>query len=347
MKKRFSLSSIATLAASFALVFCLFPLPSSADRAYEFWVSESDEGSGTNVEFKRYWYQPSSGTTTWQETFQVTTALRASGVADRSDLVLSGDGASLSWNAFSTIRISGQFLMSFDLADRTLSQGAVIDTGNILRSTWTPDAQSFYTVGLSGQASPGYVESGADTWTNIRDSNLSYHAIGFYNDHLYLARSAGRGHGVYRFNEPGLLTTPDNPTTQLTGTGWDNSNGGYSDFAFLGKNFLFTVTRSLNEIQVFRNENPENTSGWDLYKSVSIDANPQRMSLLETGDGAAQIFFTINESATETRQLGTVSWEWNEGQELWEFGDVDILLDVGNEDRWFQGVAAVTIIPEP
>jgi len=104
MKKKFSLPTFVALASSFALVFYLFSIPASANIAYEFWVTESDFDEGDNVEFKRYWYEPSTGTTTLQETYQVTTDLRASGISDRSALTLSGDGASLTWNGFSTCR---------------------------------------------------------------------------------------------------------------------------------------------------------------------------------------------------------------------------------------------------
>jgi len=171
--------------------------------------------------------------------------------------------------------------------------------------------------------------------------------VGFYNGRLYLGRSAGSTHGVAQFDTPGLLTTSGNSTTLLTGDGWNHNSGSYLDFAFLGENFLFTTTRSLNAIQVFRNDDPDDTTGWDLYSTVDIGTNAQRMSLLETGDGNAQIFFNVNESATDSRLLGTVPWTWNETTELWEFGDVEILLDLGEEDRWFQGVAATAIIPEP
>ena len=299
-------------------------------------------GSGAAVNLQNTWSAPST---------DPNTRITMANFETYSQLTISPNGRFLSFTGRSSEVGASQggdhVIGVFDLQTQTFDTSTRIapaaiphqSGGRGFRGAVTTNGTDLWFTGRN----PGVYHAtlGADSVTDVGRS-FEFNMIGIHDDELYISRRAGGTHGIWRYD--GLPTQGGEVEAvrfHTPGTGWDNNNGQYGTFSFIGDYLFVTTTHwdTADHIAVFKNDGPDVWVWMDGANQAVFDGitGMPHVTALDAGDHA-QLFYTTHGGA-ENNSLYSVTFDYATET----FGSAIHLADAGT-GYTFSGIA---VIPEP
>ncbi len=261
---------------------------------------------------------------------------------DGDYLTFMGRSAELGGSGGETDHVVGIFDLeagTFDTSTRVVADDLDQRGGRGFRGGITTDGNDIWFTGRNQRA--WYTTRGSTTAQDI-GQNWQYNLIGIHEGDLYISRRAGSTHGLHRWD--GLPTEePTDEAARLAdlGTGWDNDNGQYGDFAFVGDYLFVTTTHHgmADHIAVFENDGPDVWNWMEGPRQAlfdTIEGVPHLAAAVDRDD-YVQLVYT-NEGGGEDNSLYSVIWDL----ETETFGTPVHLADAGT-GYTFAGVVGVPV----